>query len=264
MKKLLYVIAISIFTLTTHAYSECRIRVGWEPWEPYQFKDSNGNFAGLDLEIVRAALEEAGCKVDFMRIAWQRLMASIEYGSMDAAMGASKSPEREKYAYFSTPYRNESYAFFVRKNDKNKHKITKLDDLVEKNLMFGIVTGYFYGEQFNEAMKNPKFKKLAEEVKDDKSNINKLHYGRIQGLFMDSYSGISQLENMNLSNEIVNSSFAIISGPIHAMFSKKSISPDIVKKFDDGLQKLKNSGRLDQIINKYLDGLGNHRNEKVQ
>lgn len=48
------------------------------------------------------------------------------------------------------------------------------------------------------------------------------------------------------------------------MFSRIRKLGYYVKKFDDGLQKLKNSGRLDQIINKYLDGLGNHRNEKVQ
>lgn len=89
-------------------------------------------------------------------------MASIEYGSMDAAMGAYQNRQKGKNMPISLHLtRNESYAFFVRKNDKNKYKITKLDDFVEKNLMFGIVTGYFYGEQFNEAMKNPKFKKLG-------------------------------------------------------------------------------------------------------
>lgn len=253
MKKLLHVLAIFAFTLTTHAYSECTIRAGWEPWEPYQSKDSNGNFVGLDLEVTRAALEEAGCKTDFMRIAWQRLLTSVEDGSMDVAMGASKSPEREKYAYFSIPYRDESYAFFVRKEDRIKYKITKLDDLVEKNLRFGIVKGYFYGEQFNEAMKNPAFKKLVEEVKDDNTNIKKLNYGRIQGLFMDPYAGIVQLREMDLSNQIVNSSFAVKSGKIHTMFSKKSVSPDVVQRFNDGLQKLESSARLDKIIKKYLE-----------
>lgn len=253
MKKLLYVLAIFISILTTHVYAECTIRVGWEPWKPYQYKGSNGNFLGIDLEIVETALKEAGCKTDFRRIAWQRLLASIEYGSMDAAMGASKSSEREKYANFSIPYRDESYAFFVRKDDGIKYKITKLDDLVEKNLRFGIVTGYFYGEQFNQAMKNPQFKKLIEEVKDDNSNIKKLKNGRIQGFFMDPYAGIVQLREMDLSNQIVNSSFAVTSGEIHTMFSKKSINPDVVKKFDDNLEKLKNSGRLAKIIQKYLE-----------
>lgn len=240
MKKLLYVLAIFAFTLTTHAYSECTIRVGWE-------------FVGLDLEIIQAALEEVGCKTDFRRMVWQRILTSIEDGSMDAAMGASISPEREKYAYFSIPYREESYAFFVRKDDSIKYKITKIDDLAEKNLRFGIVKGYFYGEQFNEEMKNPKFKKLVEEVKDDNSNIKKLNYGRIEGFFMDPYAGVVQLREMDLSNQIVNSSFAVTSGTIHMMFSKKSVSPDIVKRFDDGLQKLKSSGRLDEIIKKYLE-----------
>lgn len=251
MKKLLCVVAAFALTLTTHAYSECAIRIGWEQWEPYQFKDSSGNFAGLDLEVVKTVLEESGCKTSFIGISWQRLLISIENGSMDVAMGASKSPEREGYANFSIPYRDESYALFLRKNDNVKYKIKKLDDLVENNLRFGIVRGYFYGKQFNEEIKNPRFKGLVEEVRDDDSNIKKLKNGRIQGCFIDPYAGIAKLKKMDLLNQIDKSPFAVESGTIHAMFSKKSVSLDIVKAFDSGLQELKNSGRLAKIIQKY-------------
>ena len=91
MKKLLCVIAIFALTLTTNAHSACELRIGWEQWEPYQFKDSSGNFAGLDLEIVKTVLEESGCKTNFKGISWKRLLVSIENGSMDVAMGASEA-----------------------------------------------------------------------------------------------------------------------------------------------------------------------------
>jgi polar amino acid transport system substrate-binding protein len=252
MKKWLCVIAAFALALATKAYSECELRVGFEQWEPFQFKDHNGNFAGLDLEVVKVALEESGCKANFIETSWQRLMVSIENGSMDVAMGASKAPEREKYAYFSIPYRDETYALFLRKNDSDKYHIQKLDDLVENRLRFGIVRGYYYGEPFNEAMKNPRFKDLVEEAKDDDTNIRKLKTGRIQGCFIDPYTGVTKLKEMDLLNEIVKSHFVVESGKIHAMFSKQSVSSDRVKAFDNGLQGLINSGQLIEIIQKYL------------
>lgn len=252
MKKWLCVVAACALTLATNAYSECELRIGFEQWEPFQFKDNSGNFVGLDLEIVKAVLEETGCKANFIETSWQRLMVSIENGSMDIAMGASKAPEREEYAHFSIPYRDETYALFIRKNDSDKYKIKKLDDLVENNLRFGIVRGYYYGKPFHEAIKTPKLKELVEEARDDDTNIRKLKTGRIQGCFIDPYAGATKLGKMDLLNEIVKSSFAVESGTIHAMFSKKSVSSDRVKVFDHGLQELKNNGRLAKIIQSYL------------
>lgn len=252
MKKWLCVIAVFALTLATHAYSECELRIGFEQWEPFQFKDNDSHFTGLDLEVVKAALEESGCKASFIETSWQRLLVSIENGSMDVAMGASKSPEREEYAHFSIPYRDETYALFLRENDSVKYKINKLDDLVENHLRFGIVRGYYYGKPFNEAMKNPKFKELVEEARDDDTNIRKLKNGRIQGCFIDPYAGMTKLKTIGLLNQIVKSSFAVKSGTIHAMFSKKSVSSDRVKAFNNGLQELISSGRLAEIIQKYL------------
>lgn len=252
MNKRFWVIAAFALVFATKAYAECEMRVGFEQWEPFQFKDNNGNFAGFDLDVVKAVLEKAGCKAKFIETSWQRLLVSIENGSMDVAMGASKAPEREAYAHFSIPYRDETYALFLRKNDSEKYKIQKLDDLVENRLRFGIVRGYYYGEPFNEAMKNPKFKELAEETKDDDTNIVKLKNGRIQGCFIDPYAGIDKLKKMDLLNEIVKSPFAVKSGTIHAMFSKKSVSSGRVKAFDNGLQELITSGRLAEIAQKYL------------
>jgi ABC-type amino acid transport substrate-binding protein len=45
----------------------------------------------------------------------------------------------------------------------------------------------------------------------------------------------------------------IYSDNIYLMFSKKSMSPDIVKAFNSNLAELRESGAYDQIMNKYLN-----------
>ena len=116
-----------------------------------------------------------------------------------------------------------------------------------------MVRGYFYGTKFDEAMKNPQFKELIDEVKDDETNIKKITGGaRINAMLIDPFVAVDQLKKMNLLDKVERSPLTLNSGTIHVMFSKKSVKPETVKMFNDGLQKLKASGKLNKIIAKYL------------
>jgi polar amino acid transport system substrate-binding protein len=254
MHKLTYTFAAFLLTLTltVSGYSECKIKAAWEPYEPYQFKDSKGNYTGLDLDIVKAVFEEAGCKIDFLEIPWKRQLACVEDGNINTIMGVSMLPERKKYANFSEPYRNESFAIFLEKGGNNKYKINKLEDLIKYNLTLGTVLGYYYGKKFDQAMKNPEFKKLIDEVKDEETNIKKLKAGRINAILIDPFVGVNELKKMKMLDKVDKAPLTLISEPIHAIFSKKSTTPDTVKTFNKGLKKLKESGKLNKIIAKYL------------
>ncbi len=254
MIKLLYLFLTLIFTLTLTVtlYSECRITAGWEPYEPYQFKKRRDNFTGLDLDILKAAFNEAGCKIEFVEMPWKRMLLSVEDGNINVVMGASRLPEREKYAVFSQPYRDESFSIFMRKNGKHTYKIQRLEDLIRYNIKLGIVRGYFYGKKFDEAMTNPGFKELVEEAKDDETNIKKLEGERVDALLIDPYVGIARMKKTGFLNKIYKTPLTLTTEPIHAMFSKKSVSAETVKSFNEGLNKIKKNGKMNQIFKKYL------------
>ncbi len=254
MKKVLFIFAAFVLALSLNssAFAECKVTVGWESWEPYQFKNSSGVLSGVDIDIIKAAFEESGCKVEFKEMPWKRQLVSVEDGSLNIAPGASILPERQKYANFSQAYRDESFALFFVKGGNDKYKISKLEDLITYNIKIGTVRGFFYGKKFEDAMKNPKFKAMVEEADDDEMNIKKIDGGRIQALIIDPFVGIGQMKKMNVISKVERNPLTLVSGTIHVMFSKKSVTPDTIKAFNDGLQKIKKSGKLNQIISKYL------------
>ncbi len=252
MKKVFFIFAVFLLTLTSSAFSECKVTVGWEEWEPYQFKNSNGVLSGVDIEIIKAAFDESGCKAEFKEMPWKRQLVSVEDGSLNVAPGASILPERKKYADFSQAYRDESFSLFFLKGGNDKYKISKLEDLIQYNIKIGTVRGFFYGKKFEDAMKNPKFKAIVEEADDDEMNIKKLDGGRIQAIIIDPFVGIGQMKKLNMIGKVEKNPLPLISGTIHAMFSKKSVTADTIKAFNDGLQKIRKNGKLNQIIAKYL------------
>ncbi len=100
-------------------------------------------------------------------------------------------------------------------------------------------------------MKNSKFKEITEEVTTDEINMRKLAKGRINALLIDPLFAKPLLKKLNIINEVEKSHFSVTSGTIHVMFSKKSVKPEIVKLFNKGLEKLKNNGKLKEIIETY-------------
>ncbi len=255
MKKVLFIFTALVLTLilNSSAYPECKITVGWEPWEPNQFKNSSGTLSGVDIEIIQAALEDSGCNLEFKEMIWEKQLISIENGSLNLAIGASILPERQKYANFSQDYRDESYSLFFEKGGNDKYKISTLEDLIKYNIRIGTIRSYFYGKKFEAAMKNPRFKAIIEEADDDETNIKKLNAGQIQAFIIDPFAGITLLKKKNMIDKVEKNPLTLVTGSIHVMFSKKSVKPETVKAFNEGLQKIKKNGKLNQIVLKYLN-----------
>ncbi|MBF0238400.1 MAG: amino acid ABC transporter substrate-binding protein [SAR324 cluster bacterium] len=254
MKKLLFLfisLLVSV-VLGGQAYSACEVAVGWEPWEPYQLKDNTGNYSGLDIDIVKAAFETSDCTLEFKEMPWKRVLLSIKEGAIQIGMGASQLPEREPFSYFSLPYRDESFTLFIEKGGNEKYKLVQLDDVIKYDLHLGTVRGYFYGRQFEDALKNPKFKVLIEEVTDDETNLKKFEKGRIKAFFMDPYMATDLLRKQNMLNKVERSHITLVTGTIHFMLSKKSATPEMLKRLNEGLQRIKTNGILEKINQKYL------------
>jgi polar amino acid transport system substrate-binding protein len=256
MKRLMYALC-SFFIITVSLIlpgtgnAECKFVSSWEPWEPYQGMSVDGQFTGIDMDIVKAIFDDMGCSMEFVKMPWKRALISVQNGNIDLTMGASVLPEREKYAVFSLPYRDESFSIFLEKGGNVKYRINEIEDIMKYKIKLGTVRGYYYGPEFEAAMKNPKFRKYIEEVHDDEANIRKMEKGRIKACLINYYVGVFLLKKCDLMDKLEHSPFTLKSGTIHVMFSKKTVSPDIIRRFNESLTKLKNSGKLDQIIKKY-------------
>ncbi|MGH1353169.1 MAG: substrate-binding periplasmic protein [Methyloligellaceae bacterium] len=226
------------------------LSLGWEDWKPYQYESPDGDLTGLDIDLVKAVFENQGKTLKFVQLPWKRHLGNVEAGLIDLAASASRTPEREQYAYFSDPYRSESAALFIRKADQNKYQFSSLDDIIGTNFSLAVVRGYYYGEKFSQLMKNADFRKHVHEVNDNQLAQRQLVRGRVDGFLEDPIAASFELEEEGLADQVINV-LPIYSDDIYVMFSKKTLSEADVEAFNKSLAEVRKAGHYDEIIGRY-------------
>jgi polar amino acid transport system substrate-binding protein len=74
-------------------------------YEPWEYKDENDNFVGIDMEIMREIGKRMGVKVKFQDLGFDALVTAVQEGKVDAAISAlASSAERRKQVDFSVMY----------------------------------------------------------------------------------------------------------------------------------------------------------------
>lgn len=233
------------------AQAECQLTSTWEPWEPYQFQQDN-EITGLDNDLVKAIFKEADCQVNFVKRPWARALKEIEAGTIDFASGASLNAEREAFAHFSIPYRDETMVLMVRKGEAAKYPLKQISDIAGINFQLGVVRDYFYGEDHKTGLENPEYQKKVNEVKDDIANLKKLAAKRIDGILIDKYTGPYLAKQAGIFDQLEVHPVYINSDNIYLMFSKRTVAPVMVEKINAALDRIKAKGIYDKIVEPYL------------
>src|SRR3546814_1817521 len=95
----------------------------WYPLDPYQYVvESEGvsTLTGLDVKLLKSYIKKAGYNVKYDAVPWKQHQLELKEGVRDIAAGATWTAEREKYAYFSIPYRKEVNVLYVLKSIDRK------------------------------------------------------------------------------------------------------------------------------------------------
>ena len=81
-------------------------------YKPFTFLDTTtGNYEGFDIDLARDLGAALGVKVEFVQTKWGDLMKDFGDAKFDVAMGGiSVTLDRQKKAFFSTPYLREGKA----------------------------------------------------------------------------------------------------------------------------------------------------------
>lgn len=239
------------FALPVMAELPSSVSMGWEPWPPMEYME-DGILKGMETDLISAVVKNMGCAIKFKEMPWKRLLYSVETGRIDMVASASKTSEREQWAYFSDPYRQDKRVLFVLKGGSEKYKFTKMEDLIRPDFKIGINRGVSNGEVFDKFLENPEFIKQVKEVTSNEFNIKKLLAGRIQGFLYEEIPGIYEIRNLGALDKVEVHPMVISSGDIHVMFSKKTLTPEFVEKFNKSLAELKEDGRYKKIMDTYL------------
>ncbi len=251
MNRIVQFLCCSAFLLATPQVWACELTIGWEDWPPYQYQ-VDGQLMGLDVELLTEIASGAGCTLQFREMPWARHLKEVEERRIDLAAGASRTPEREGFGWFSSPYRDERYALFLNRDARETWQpFTSLRELLAAGMRLGITRDYFYGDEFIELQKM--FPQQIEAVRNDADNLPKLLRRRIDGFLSDPMVMNATLKERQLFDQVIyHPDFYLVTGDIHILFSQR-VSPEVVSRFDASLRQLKESGRYAVIVGRYLD-----------
>jgi polar amino acid transport system substrate-binding protein len=247
-------VATGVLTLlpALRAHAQCMLTVGWEPYAPYSFVDTAGTVTGIDIEMVRAIATEIGCGVRFRELPWARILLEVENGMIDAATSTSFTPERADWGLFSVPYRRAEMALFVRQNDSARYPLGSLSDILDSGLRLGYIVGYFYGEEFERLQRHPRFAELADGTTTYADNIRKLLNRRIDVYLVEDVGVMAaEVAALGFAGEVERHPMSLPGDDLHLLFSRRTISPDLVAAVDSMVMRMRSDGRLDQIIERF-------------
>jgi len=236
------------------------IRGGWYPWFPYQYLEKRHHteiLTGLDILLVGEILKHAGYDAKFTRVQWKRHLLEIKNGTLDFAAGASITPERKRYAYFSKPYRTESNILMVRKGESSRFEFKTIQDLLQAvrsgRFRLGVESGSVYGSTpLNGFIQNPQNASRIVPVSEVSTHFVNLFKDRIDEFFVDHVVGETLAWRNQWQSSIEKHPLGPFTSAIHVMFSKKTTSPAVVEAFNRGMDELHQSGRFDKIIQQYM------------
>lgn len=248
-------------SLSGSASEQGVIQGGWYPWRPYQYLEEinfdRRQLTGLDVQLFREVFEkELGFILKLPQVAWNVHQEDIRQGIRDVAGGAFATPQRERYAYFSTPYRSEDIILISRRSEPNAVAMLKPEvfktSFLDSNLRLGVVSGYYYGEEIDTFIADPSNQRRWTSAGSHLENIQNLIKGRVDLVPIDRLVGGNLLWEESLNRELIAGNNYIFSGPIVALFSRASTSPELVTAFDQAMQRIKDDGRYNRIVRDYL------------
>ena len=124
-------------------------------YEPFETIDeSNGEYVGFDMELIKMVADEMGMEVKMFNTAWDGIIPGLINGNYDCLISAMTiTEERQKQISFSIPYFSTQQAIVVKENNT---AIKGVDDLIGKTIA---VQNGTTGDLYASKIKNVKMKR---------------------------------------------------------------------------------------------------------
>ena len=255
-----FLLFISTLVFSMHSYSVESVRheftIGINERDIFRFKDENGAWAGKDIALIKAVFRRTPYTYKIVSVPWARVVKGIKLGVIDMTLAATVLPEREKYARFSKePFRYSHHMLFVHRDklDLFKH-VTSLHDLINTNILIGVLRGGVYSDSYNQLLQNEDFVKRLAYIGNDQDMPEFVLKGRVDAYIESEIEGKHYLlKQANYSENIVP--FFRIASNVEAegkiMFSKKTVTQAQIEVFDLALKQLHESGEYEEISKKF-------------
>lgn len=203
---------------------------------PYEFYEGD-QVVGIDAEIAQAIADDLGYELVIEDMAFDSIIAAVQSGKADiGAAGMTVSEDRLKSINFTDSYTQASQVIIV----KEDSAIASPDDLAGKRVGVQLgTTGDIYSEDIEDAS--------IERYNKGFEAVQALNQDKVDAVIIDREPAkVFVAQNQGL--KILDESFT---DEEYAICVAKE-NTELLDKINASIQKLKDSGRLQEIIDKYI------------
>ena len=213
-------------------------------FKPFEYTAENGDFVGIDVDILAAVAEDQGFDYELKSLGWDAAIAACQAGQADGLIaGASITDERKESGWiFSDGYYDANQVMAV----KAGSDIKGFEDMKGKTV--AVKTGTMSADYANSIKDQYGFKVTTFE--DSPTMYAAVTGGQVEGCIDDAPIMASQIKDDNLGMQILENTGNEPASYGFAVFNADN--QELVDMFNAGLANIKANGTYDKIIAKYL------------
>lgn len=213
-------------------------------FNPFEFTDANGNFVGIDVDILAAIAEDQKFEYELKSLGWDAAITACNAGQADGMIaGASITEKRQSEGWiFSDSYYTCTQTMTVASDST----IKGFEDLAGKTVAVKLGT---QGEEYAKSLCEQYNFKLK-TYEDSDSMYQAVLSGHEVACFEDTPVMKSSIKAGNLKLKVLDNTANEGSGYGFAIFD--AANQELVDMFNAGLKNIKENGKYDEILTKYL------------
>lgn len=214
------------------------LTIAWSNWPPFSQIDDQGELTGLDVNLTRQILTQAGFTPQFRELPWARALHLVEHGQLDVAMAALSLPERQHYAHFSAPYRQSAFVLLSNNPIPGQQgpwdKLATLPELCHSK---GLKVGKLRGTRPIHQLETCPALKDATQYNTDERMIDLLLARRLDGIIMEWQNARYRLAQLD-ADGYISCQLLLHHQPVSLMFTKNSVSEEQLLKVNEAINAL--------------------------
>ena len=213
-------------------------------FKPFEYTDMNGNFVGIDVDILAAIAADQGFTYDLNSLGWDAAIAACQAGQANGMIaGASITDARKESGWiFSDGYYNATQSMAVAVGSA----VAGFEDL--KGHSVAVKTGTMSKEYADSLSEQYGFTVVTFE--DSPSVYMAVSGGQCAACFDDTPIMADYIKSGGVALQLVDGTANEGAEYGFAVFSPDK--QELVDKFNAGLANIKASGKYDEILAKYL------------
>ncbi|MCF7791570.1 MAG: transporter substrate-binding domain-containing protein [Victivallales bacterium] len=254
MKKIKIIFILIAFLLCIIAFAGKDYKIVTEDYPPFNYVE-NGKLKGISTEIIKLILKEINWSdTDIQVLPWDIALELSKHTPNTIIFSMVRTPKREKNFKWVGPIATDYWNIYSMSKIGTKEMNYDLNTL-EDAKKYSIATQH--KGAFTEHLVNKKFAHL-QLTKNLYDSVKEMLNYKAQLIAASELPFYCVLSKEKIDQELIQCVLKVKTIDMYIGFNK-NIPDSVVHKFEQALNKLKQSGKYDKITNKYYEKfLGNN------